>query len=41
MPEQPLTLFVIQTIPDLVFTSSNLNQHFAGAIDPGEEGYDL
>ncbi len=25
----------------LVFTSSNLNQHFAGAVKPGEERYEL
>jgi sugar lactone lactonase YvrE len=26
---------------DLVFTSSNLNQHFAGAVKSGEERYEL
>ena len=26
---------------NLVFSSSNLNQHFAGAIKPGEERYEL
>jgi hypothetical protein len=26
---------------DLVFISSNLNQHFAGAIDAGKERYEL
>ncbi|MCI0994526.1 MULTISPECIES: hypothetical protein [Pseudomonas] len=25
----------------LVFTASNLNQHFAGAVKPGEERYEL
>lgn len=26
---------------DLIFTSSRLNDHFAGAVKPGEERYDL
>lgn len=26
---------------DLVFTSSRLNDHFAGTVKPGEERYDL
>ena len=26
---------------ELIFTSSRLNDHFAGAVKPGEERYDL
>ena len=26
---------------DLLFTASNLNQHFAGAVQPGQERYEL
>lgn len=31
----------IDSAGDLVFTSSNLNQHFAGAVKSGEERYEL